>query len=83
MPQPDAAVIIDSQRGGQARISADGYLEGAPELVGEVAGSSVSIDMNEKFRVYRRNGAREYIAWRVLDQVIDWFELRSPIHWLA
>ena len=32
-PQPDALLFIDPARGGQARISADDYLEGAPELV--------------------------------------------------
>src|SRR5208282_1338203 len=26
---------------------------------------------------YRRNGVREYVVWRVLDQAIDWFILRG------
>ena len=38
-PQPDASLFIDPARGGQARISQDDYLEGAPELVAEVASS--------------------------------------------
>src|SRR5579884_3325005 len=41
MPQPDVAMIIDPARGGQARISEDDYIEGAPELVAEVAASTV------------------------------------------
>src|SRR5205823_379507 len=41
-PQPDAYLIIRPERGGQARISADDYIEGAPELVAEVSSSSVS-----------------------------------------
>lgn len=77
MPQPDAAMIIEPAFGGQARIGADDYLEGAPELIGEVAASSVSIDMNEKLEAYRRNGVREYLVWRVRDHAIDWFELRD------
>ena len=31
--QPDAALLIDPRAGGQARISPDDYVEGAPELV--------------------------------------------------
>src|SRR5262249_14218549 len=63
--------------GGQARVDSDGYVTGAPELVGEVAVSGASIDLNAKFEAYRRNGVREYVAWRVLDREIDWFVLRG------
>jgi Uma2 family endonuclease len=76
-PQPDALLLIDPACGGQARISADQYVEGAPELVGEVTASSVSIDLNAKLRAYRRNGVREYLVWRTLDQALDWFVLRQ------
>jgi Uma2 family endonuclease len=76
-PQPDAVLLIDPARGGQARISEDDYLEDAPELVVEVASSSVSIDLTTKMHVYRRNGVREYLVWRVLDQAVDWFVLRA------
>ena len=76
-PQPDALLIITPERGGQTRISADGYIEGAPELVVEVASSSASYDLHTKLHAYRRNGVREYIVWRVLDQEVDWFVLRE------
>jgi Uma2 family endonuclease len=76
-PQPDALLFIDPARGGQARISDDDYIEGAPELVAEVAASSVSFDLHAKLNVYRRFGAREYVVWRVLDGEIDWFVLRQ------
>jgi Uma2 family endonuclease len=76
-PQPDALMIIEPDRGGQARIDADGYVEGAPELVAEVAASTASIDLNTKLRVYRRNNVKEYIVWRARDQAIDWFVLRQ------
>src|SRR5712671_1453930 len=36
-PQPDAVLLIDPACGGQARISADDYIEAAPEFVAEVA----------------------------------------------
>ena len=76
-PQPDAFLFIDPARGGQARISQDDYLEGAPELVAEVASSSASYDLHVKLHVYRRSGVREYLVWRVLDRQIDWFVLRE------
>lgn len=76
-PQPDALLFIDPACGGQAHIDADDYIAGAPELVVEVAASSASYDLHVKLRVYRRNGVREYIVWRVLDKEIDWFVLRA------
>jgi Uma2 family endonuclease len=41
-PQPDAVLFIP---GRQATISEDDSIEGAPELVIEVAASSVAIDL--------------------------------------
>jgi Uma2 family endonuclease len=76
MPQPDAALFLFPSHGGQARISADDYLEGGPELIVEVAASSASLDLNERLRVYERAGVREYLVWRVPQRRIDWFVLR-------
>jgi Uma2 family endonuclease len=76
-PQPDALLFIDPACGGQVRIGADGMIEGAPELVAEVASSSVSYDLHAKLHVYRRNGVCEYIVWRVLEREVDWFVLRA------
>jgi Uma2 family endonuclease len=64
MPQPDAYLMIDRARGGQAKIDEDGYVAGAPELIAEVAASSVSYDLHQKLHVYRRSGVREYVVWR-------------------
>ena len=76
-PQADAALIIDPASGGQVQLSADDFIVGAPELVAEVSSSTASIDMNRKLRVYRRNQVREYLVWRVLDLVVDWFVWRG------
>jgi Uma2 family endonuclease len=73
MPQPDGLLFIQPEFGGQARIDEDGYINGAPDLVAEVASSSVSYDLGTKLNAYRRNGVREYVVWRVLDREIDWF----------
>jgi Uma2 family endonuclease len=77
MPQPDAYLIVLPSHGGQVKISGDGYVEGAPEFVAEVAASSASYDLHDKLKVYRRNGVREYVVWRVYDGAIDWFMLRD------
>ncbi|NLF73085.1 MAG: Uma2 family endonuclease [Candidatus Anammoximicrobium sp.] len=76
-PQPDATLYITPESGGQVRISPDDYVESAPDLVVEVASSSVSFDLNTKLQVYRRSGVGEYIVWRVLDGQFDWFALRG------
>jgi Uma2 family endonuclease len=75
MPQPDGFLRILESHGGQSRIDADGYVEGAPEFIGEVAASSASYDLHAKLNVYRRNGVKEYLVWRVLDRAIDYFVL--------
>lgn len=74
-PQPDAVVLLPEELGGQSHLSQDGYIEGAPELIVEVAASSVSYDLYDKKRAYRRNGVQEYIVWQVLDQKLSWFRL--------
>jgi Uma2 family endonuclease len=75
--QPDALVCIDAAAGGQSRISEDDYLEGAPELVVEVALSSASYDMHDKLRLYSRNGVQEYVVWQVHDNRLEWFRLEG------
>ena len=76
-PQPDALAIIEPSHGGQVVISADGYIEGAPEMAAEISASTTSFDLHTKLVVYRRNGVKEYIVWRVYDEAIDWFVLKA------
>jgi Uma2 family endonuclease len=73
--QPDLLLCMPAHAGGQARIDADDFVAGAPELVVEVAASSVSRDLHQKLAVYRRNGVREYVVHRVDDAAVDWFVL--------
>jgi len=74
-PQPDAVLRIEN--GGKSTISEDDYLEGAPELIIEIAASSASLDLGTKLQVYQRNQVHEYLVWRVYDGEFDWFELQS------
>jgi len=76
-PQPDAVLLIDSRAGGRSYLGDGGYLEGAPELIAEIAASSAAIDLRDKKRAYRRNGVQEYIVWQVFDQKINWFSLQD------
>ncbi len=71
--QPDILLRIASDRGGQSRIGLHEYVEGAPELIIEIAGSSVAYDLHDKLHVYRRNGVYEYGVWHVYEKRMDWF----------
>lgn len=46
-------------------------------MVVEVAASSVSMDLHQKLRAYRRNGVREHLVHRVEDGAVDWLELQG------
>ena len=78
--QPDALLRLEPAAGGRSRISEDDYVEGPPELIVEVAGSSAAIDLHAKMNVYRRNGVPEYLVWQVYDRRVDWFELREEVY---
>lgn len=74
-PQPDAVLLIEPSAGGQTRLSNDGYIEGAPELIVEIAASSAAIDTGSKKQVYRRNGVLEYVIWQSYENQLEWFVL--------
>ena len=75
--QPDAFLFRLTGPGAGARVTEDGYIEGAPELVVEVAASSASYDLHDKKDAYQLAGVPEYVVWRVLDGQIDWFRLQG------
>lgn len=76
-PQPDVALFLDPVVGGQVQISEDDYIEGAPELIAEVAASSTAYDLGDKKKAYRRNGVQEYIVWQMFENKLDWFVLQD------
>lgn len=77
VPQPDCLFFIKPDHGGRVTFDAEGYLHGAPDLIAEIAASSVSHDLFGKLRSYANSGVREYLVWRVLDGALDWFVLRG------
>ncbi len=73
--QPDVFLRVSPASGGQTRDTADDYVEGAPELIVEIASSSASYDLHSKKNAYRRNGVREYLVWLTQEQRIEWWRL--------
>ena len=72
--QPDAALCI--VRGGQTETVGN-FLQGAPELVVEIANSSAAYDLHEKLRVYRRTGVQEYVIFLTLERETLWYRLQE------
>jgi Uma2 family endonuclease len=79
-PQPDAMVRLEPALGGRSRIDEDDFVEGAPELIVEIAASSASYDLHAKLRVYQRIGVQEYLAVQMYEQRVDWFALREGVY---
>lgn len=75
--QPDVFLALDAAVGGQSIINVEDYLEGAPELVIEVAASSASYDMHTKKQIYARYGVQEYIVAQVYERQLIWYQLRD------
>ncbi len=76
-PQPDILLRIDRSLGGRSFVGPDDYLEGAPELLIEVAASTANYDMHVKKRAYARNGVQEYLVVLTYDRLLHWFVLRG------
>lgn len=74
-PQPDLFLRILPEYGGQSKTSPDEYIQGAPELLAEIAHSSHAIDLHEKRTEYGRHGVREYLVLCVQEQQLRWFDL--------
>lgn len=78
--QPDAFLRLESRLGGHSQISEDDYIEGAPELIVEIAASSTDYDLDIKFLVYQHCGVQEYIVWQTEDEQLDWFRLVEGVY---
>jgi hypothetical protein len=74
-PEPDVHLRISTECGGQAIISEEGYLVGAPEFIVEVAYRSVALELHAKKDDYTRYGVREYLVHCLEEQELRWFDL--------
>ncbi len=75
-PQPDAALRILPECGGQTRIER-GLVRGAPELVVEVAKATRYIDLGPKLNDYQRAGVREYVVRALDPDEVIWHDRRK------
>jgi Uma2 family endonuclease len=71
--QPDAALFVAPQYGGQVRIDTDLYAIGAPDLVAEISWSTESIDLHAKKDDYEAAGVREYVVVALRRKQVFWF----------
>lgn len=77
-PEPDAVLLISPEYGGKTRlkrIKNKDYIHGPPELIVEVAHSTVAIDLHGKLEDYRQAGVHEYCVICLDDRQVRWFEL--------
>jgi Uma2 family endonuclease len=73
VPQPDLALWILPESGGQSRVVGK-YSSGAPELIVEVALSSSARDLSVKLRSYERMCVREYLVAVISQAKFIWHE---------
>ena len=78
--QPDILLRLKPEVGGRVQVTEDDYLEGAPELIVEIAASSASYDLHDKRRAYARNGVPEYLVVQTYEKKVDWFILREGVY---
>ena len=76
-PEPDITMRILTECGGQSRVTEDGFYEGRPELLVEVAYSSVNIDLHQKRADYERAGVQEYIVLCIEERELRWFDFAA------
>jgi Uma2 family endonuclease len=76
-PQPDLALRILPEFGGQSVDTADDYVDGAPELLLEVAYSTQSIDLQRKKADYQAARVQEYVVLCIEEKELHWFNFKS------
>jgi Uma2 family endonuclease len=76
-PQPDLYLRILTECGGQSEVTADDYVQGAPEFLAEIAHSSQAVDLNAKKGDYARYGVLEYLVLSLKERRLHWFDLRA------
>src|SRR6266852_8574950 len=78
-PQPDVALRILPEYGGQSREER-GLCVGAPELAVEIAGSSAPLDLGKKRDLYRAAGVREYIVVLIEEGLGLWLRMDDGLY---
>lgn len=71
--QPDVVLRLSPTADGSTSDDYDDYINGAPELVCEIAYSSRAIDLHLKRKRYEKAGVTEYLVWCLQPKEIHWF----------
>jgi Uma2 family endonuclease len=74
--EPDGALRIHDDAGGQTEIGEDGYIHGPPELFLEVANTSRRRDTTVRRDECETAGVKEYLVWQTQAGVVEWFTLK-------
>jgi Uma2 family endonuclease len=75
-PQPDVQLRILPEYGGQSRDLGT-YIGGAPELIVEVADTSLGTDLGDKLADYERAGVLEYVVVALDPDEVLWHARRG------
>lgn len=75
-PQPDAALLIRPEFGGQSAVEENDCVAGSPELVAEVSDTTAGVDLGAKKVDYLAGGAKEYVVVDVGRRAVHWFARR-------
>ena len=76
-PEPDGCLYLLPEVGGACRVDDEGYLSGPPELVVEVANTTMAIDLGRKKRDYEQSGVKEYVVVLPVEKSIIWYYRRK------
>lgn len=73
-PRPDLLLRVSPELGGNTKTE-DDYVCGGPELIIEIAHSTVAIDLHQKKDDYKRYGVAEYLVVCLEERQVCWFDL--------
>jgi hypothetical protein len=76
-PQADLMLRVLLEFGGRTRTTAGDYVAGAPELVAEVAHSTLEIDLHRKKDDYAQAGVLEYFVLCLAEREVGWFNIEE------
>ena len=76
-PQPDLALRILPEYGGQSGFNDDEYYVGPPELIAEISHGTRTLDMNQKRQDYEQAGVLEYLVLCVKERELHWFSFAT------
>jgi hypothetical protein len=73
-PQPDLTLRVLAEYGGRSSENPQQYVQGPPELLAQIADSTVNLDLNQRRRDYQRTEVLEYVVLSIPTQELRWFD---------